>query len=72
MRRWTGVTLLAFYGLARIGEVLKCTRADLLLPSDLLDDDGVAAYLNFRHSKTAARGKPKIQHTKVTDCKAVL
>ena len=29
-----GVTLLAFYGLGRLGEVLACSRDDLLLPRD--------------------------------------
>ena len=61
------VALLAFYGRARVGEVLKCKRSDLLFPSDLLDGDLGGLFLNFRESKTAARGRPKIQHTKVTD-----
>ncbi|CAE7287796.1 acuF, partial [Symbiodinium sp. CCMP2592] len=69
--RWCGITLLAFYGLARIGEVMKCTKADLLLPSDLMEDVGCVAYLNFRESKTALRGRPKVQHTKVVDPAAV-
>ena len=67
MERWAAVTLLAFYGLARIGEVLRCRRRDLLLPLDLLDDELLAVYLNFRESKTATRGRPRIQHTSVTD-----
>ena len=71
MQRWAAVTLLAFYGLARIGEVLRCRRRDLLLPMDLLDDDLLAVYLNFRESKTASRGRPKVQHTRITDCAAV-
>eukprot|EP00439_Symbiodinium_sp_Y106_P044345 s5974_g5.t1 len=61
MRRWMGVTLLAFYGLARIGEVLRCKRKDLLLPADLLDDSHGAAYLSFAQSKTSARGRPKVR-----------
>ncbi|CAE7891767.1 unnamed protein product, partial [Symbiodinium necroappetens] len=71
MRRWAGVTLLAFYGLARIGEVLRCRRSDLLLPEDLLDDAHGALYLCFKSSKTATRGRPKVQHTKVSDVRAV-
>ena len=71
MRRWMGVTLLAFYGLARIGEVLRCKRKDLLLPADLLDDSHGAAYLSFAQSKTSARGRPKVQHTKISDARAV-
>ena len=72
MHRWAAVTLLAFYGLARIGEVLRCKRRDLLLPVDLLDDDILAVYLNFRESKTAARGRPRVQHTRVIHAPAVL
>eukprot|EP00439_Symbiodinium_sp_Y106_P018012 s7219_g2.t1 len=71
MRRWGATTLLAFYGLARIGEVLKCRRRDLLLPQDLLDDELHVVYLNFRESKTATRGRPKVQHTRVNDSLAV-
>ena len=66
-----GVTLLAFYGLARIGEVLRCKRKDLLLPADLLDDSHGAAYLSFAQSKTSARGRPRVQHTKISDARAV-
>ena len=65
LRRWSGVTLLAFYGLARIGEVLKCRRRDLLLPADLLEDGLDCAFLNFSASKTSMRGHPKVQHTKI-------
>ena len=71
MHKWAAVTLLAFYGLARIGEVLRCRRRDVLLPLDLLDDDLTAIYLNFRDSKTATRGRPKVQHTRVTDTWAI-
>ena len=55
MQRWAACALLAFYGLARIGEVLRCRRRDLLLPQDLLDDELCAAYLNFGSSKLARR-----------------
>ncbi|CAE7507505.1 unnamed protein product [Symbiodinium necroappetens] len=71
MERWGAITLLAFYGLARIGEVLKCRRRDLLLPGDLLDDDSRCIFLNLRESKTSTRGRPKVQHTRVSDARAV-
>ena len=32
--------MLSFYGLARIGEILRCRRSDLLLPADLDDEHG--------------------------------
>lgn len=36
-RRWVGVTLLAFSGIGRVGEVIRCARKQLLLPTDVLD-----------------------------------
>ncbi|CAE7189649.1 unnamed protein product [Symbiodinium sp. CCMP2456] len=39
MERWAAIALLSFYGLARVGEVLRCKRSDLLFPADLLDKD---------------------------------
>ncbi len=35
-KRWCGVTCIAFYGIARVGEVINCRRSDLLLPYDLM------------------------------------
>ena len=32
--RWAGALVLGFEGIARISEVLKATRADLVLPAD--------------------------------------
>ena len=44
-----GGVLLAFYGMARVGEVLKCCRRQLVLPEDLFSiyrvDDPVASRL---------------------------
>ena len=70
-KRWCGVTLLAFFGIARIGEVLNCRRRDLLLPADLIDDRNQAAFLLLRRSKTSFRQAAKVQHLKVTDPTAV-
>ena len=70
MQRWAAVALLSFYGLARIGEVLRCRRKDLLFPSDLLDDYSDCIFLRFNESKTSTRGRPRVQHTKVTDWQA--
>ena len=64
MQRWAAIALLSFYGLARVG-VLRCKRSDLLFPKEV---GGI--FLNFRESKTAARGRPKVQHTKITDAYA--
>ena len=53
--RFCGVTLLSFFGLARVGEVLRCRRGDVLLPADLLEEEVNAVYLSFPTSKTASR-----------------
>ena len=70
-KRWCGVTALAYFGIARIGEVLNCKRKDLLLPADLIDEQNVAAFLLLRRSKTSFRQAAKVQHLKIKDCKAV-
>ena len=66
-RRWVGVTLLAFFGIGRVGEVIRCTRKQLLLPSDILDSDCKDAFLVLYVSKTMFRQPARIQHMKVTD-----
>ena len=69
-RRWAGVTLLAFYGLARIGEVLKCERSHLLLPSDHLSELQVV-FLKLEKAKSSSRGGALVQHLRVDDDLAV-
>lgn len=66
-----GVTLLAFYGGGRIGEVLKCRRHDLVLPSDTFDDDQRCAFLQLRAFKSLTRQPAKIQHMKISNYGAV-
>ncbi|CAE7501380.1 unnamed protein product [Symbiodinium sp. CCMP2592] len=68
---FAGVTLLSFYGLGRIGEVLNSDRADLLLPEEDLWDQGEDVYLRLRSSKTATRGRSRVQHLKISDRHAV-
>ncbi len=59
----------AFYGICRMGEVLKADRHDLLTPTDLLVDDGVV-YLQIRAPKTRNKSA-RIQYTTVTEPLAV-
>lgn len=66
-RRWGGVTLICFYGIARVGEVLKCRRSDLLLPRDLLEDGVSNTYVMLKESKTSRRGPSRIQRLKIDD-----
>ena len=69
-RRWCGVTLLCFFGIARAGEVLRCCRADLLLPFDMMYECE-SAFLLLRHSKTMYRQLAKVQHLKINSPLAV-
>ncbi|CAE7216755.1 unnamed protein product [Symbiodinium sp. CCMP2456] len=69
-RRWAACSLLAFYGMARIGEVLKCRREHLMLPEDLFYNVG-AVFLRLETSKTSLRGRPKVQHIRVDDEDAI-
>ena len=69
-KRWCGVCLLCFFGIARAGEVLKCRREDLLLPCDMLYECD-AAFLVLRRSKTSYRQLARVQHLKITNLHAV-
>ena len=64
---WTGATLLAFYGAGRLGEVLRCNREDLLLPSDLLEPSGSAVFLRLRSFKSKNRQPARVQHMRVSN-----
>ena len=70
-KRWAATLLLAFEGIARIGEVLQATRADLVLPCDSCDNVIGVAFLRIRKPKTSRRGKGRIQHLKISNSAAV-
>jgi len=71
-KRWCGVLVLAYYGVARVGEILLCRRRDLLLPGDLLESDNLGcAYLLLRRSKTMHRQAARIQHLRIDRPEAV-
>eukprot|EP00435_Cladocopium_sp_Y103_P009103 s810_g2.t1 len=63
---WVGITLLAFYGAGRLGEVIACCREDLLLPRDLCEDTA-AAFLRLRRFKSLHRQPARVQHMRVSD-----
>lgn len=67
---WVGITLLAFYGAGRLGEVIACKRSDLILPEDLCDT-GLVIFLQLRKFKSLRRVAAKVQHMKVNDALAV-
>lgn len=63
-------TLMAgFYGICRIGEVLRASRRELLTPEDLLSEEQVV-YLRILSPKSRNRG-PRVQYTKIEDEVAV-
>ena len=64
---WVGATVLSFYGAGRVGEVLRCSREDLLLPSDILEPSGSAVFLRLRNFKSKNRQPARVQHMRVSD-----
>ena len=70
-KQFAGVAMLAYFGLGRIGEVLQTRRSDLLLPQEDLWEQGRSAFLRLGSSKTANRGRVRIQHLKIVDSMAI-
>ena len=60
-RRFSCTVLLCFYGICRIGELLKARRGDLLTPQDLLWEEPDVLYLRINVPKTRNRGA-KVQY----------
>ena len=65
--RWTAMTLMIFFGIARPGDVLRAKRSELLLPEDLVAEAADSLYIKILGPKTRHRGLGLVQHTKVTD-----
>eukprot|EP00438_Fugacium_kawagutii_P035056 Skav236663 [mRNA] locus=scaffold338:109507:114366:- [translate_table: standard] len=70
-RRWSATLLLAFEGIARIGEVLSAKRCDLLLPCDLQEHDHAVAFVKIRQPKTRFRGRGRVQHLKISNGRVI-
>ena len=68
--RFAGITALAFHGAMRIGEPLRCFRADLVLPSEAYLQEQVC-FLGVRAPKPGRRGRGKVQHSKISDAATV-
>eukprot|EP00435_Cladocopium_sp_Y103_P027124 s2178_g6.t1 len=64
---WATATAISFYGGARVGELLKCLREDLLLPTDLAEEGFVPVFVRIRHFKSKHRTPAQVQHLKVRD-----
>ena len=59
------VVMACFYGICRIGEVLKAQRRELLTPVDLMSEDQVV-YLRILQPKSRRRGA-SVQYTTIDD-----
>ena len=64
-KRFASILLIGFEGIARVGELLRARRSDLVLPSDLGADDVTFAFLRVQKPKTMRRGKGRVQHIKI-------
>ena len=66
-RAWTAATAIAFYGGARVGELLKCDRSDLLLPEDLAEEGVGPVFIRLRFFKSRNRTPAQVQHLRIVD-----
>ena len=64
--RVAGIIVLTFECICRPGEVLRATREDLLLPSDLLAEDPSRVFLRIRSPKARFRGLGLVQHASMS------
>ena len=64
---WVGATVIAFYGAGRLGEILRCSREDLVLPCDVFEPRGAPVFLRLRTFKSRMRQAAKVQHMKISD-----
>ena len=64
-KRFASILLLRFEGIARVGELLRARRGDLVLPSDLGALESAVTFLRIRKPKSMRRGKGRVQHLKI-------
>ena len=64
---WVGATIFAFFGVGRLGEVLRCCREDLVLPADVFELPGQPVFLRLRSFTSQFRQAARVQHMKVVD-----
>lgn len=72
LMKWTrmaGCMAISFLGPGRIGEVLRASRAELVLPSDLLFEPSDRVFLQVSAPKSAHSGGALTQHITVRDHK---
>lgn len=68
--RFSGMLVVTYESISRPGETLRATRADLLLPDDLLVEDPGTMFVRFENPKSKRRGIGRVQHSKITDGRA--
>ena len=59
--------ILAFFGGGRLGEILRCRRCDLILPSDTCEEGVFSCFLELQKFKSLFRQPAKIQHMRISD-----
>lgn len=64
---WSAATVIAFYGGGRLGEILQCTRQDILLPCDFMESSASPVFVRLRSFKSRTRQPAKVQHLRVVD-----
>jgi hypothetical protein len=69
--RFAAVSMIAFLGLSRIGEVLRSCRAPLVLPCDVLFDPADNLDLQIVAPKSRFRGGSATQHVCVAGLQEV-
>lgn len=65
--RVAALLVLTYEAICRPGEVLRATRADLLLPEDLVVEDPGTMFLCINQPKGKRRGIGRVQHAKISD-----
>ncbi len=69
--RFAGTLLLGMESIARVGELLKAYRSDMVLPSDMFECERNMLFLKVRSPKTLRRGKGRVQHLRVESPSAI-
>eukprot|EP00438_Fugacium_kawagutii_P026020 Skav225717 [mRNA] locus=scaffold164:107677:112050:+ [translate_table: standard] len=67
---WCAATLVAFYGGGRLGEILQCTREDVLLPMDFIERGPAPVFVRLRSFKSKNRQSAKVQHLRLVETTA--
>lgn len=67
---FAAATLVAFYGGARLGEILQCSRHDVMLPGDCMEIGFGPIFVRLRNFKSKYRQPASVQHLRISDALA--